>query len=68
MYYKVIGRRYKCTVCPDFDLCQSCESKEIRSKHNLIHDECKMPLSFKEGNTKDFETDGGRYAVALNQS
>lgn len=33
---KVIGRRYKCTECPDYDLCQSCESKGIHSEHNFM--------------------------------
>lgn len=25
------GRRYKCVVCPDFDLCEDCEGKKIHS-------------------------------------
>lgn len=29
----VIGLRFKCTVCPDYDLCGSCESKGLHSEH-----------------------------------
>merc|ERR1712018_1050794 len=30
------GFRYKCMVCPDYDLCGSCESKGIHPGHNMI--------------------------------
>jgi next-to-BRCA1 protein 1 len=33
----ITGDRYKCTVCPDFDLCSSCEKKEIHpASHALL--------------------------------
>lgn len=32
----VKGFRYKCTVCPDFDLCGNCESKGFHPAHNMI--------------------------------
>merc|ERR1712018_333072 len=30
------GFRYKCMVCPDYDLCGGCESKGIHPGHNMI--------------------------------
>ncbi|UJR27092.1 hypothetical protein I4U23_008393 [Adineta vaga] len=32
----IFGNRYKCTVCPDYDLCQGCSDKKIHSEHNMI--------------------------------
>ena len=31
----IIGNRYKCSVCPDYDLCESCHSKNIHPEHTL---------------------------------
>ncbi|XP_025978462.2 sequestosome-1 isoform X2 [Dromaius novaehollandiae] len=32
----VVGARFKCTVCPDYDLCSTCESKGIHKEHNMV--------------------------------
>lgn len=33
----VVGARFKCTVCPDYDLCSTCEGKGIHKEHNMIN-------------------------------
>ncbi|KAM9313435.1 sequestosome-1 [Gastrophryne carolinensis] len=32
----VVGNRYKCLICPDYDLCSTCEGKGIHKEHNMI--------------------------------
>ncbi|XP_067423273.1 sequestosome-1 isoform X2 [Emydura macquarii macquarii] len=32
----VVGARFKCTICPDYDLCSTCEGKGIHKEHNMI--------------------------------
>ena len=33
---EVRGSRYKCVVCPDYDLCMTCEGKGIHSEHQMM--------------------------------
>ncbi|CAF0934373.1 unnamed protein product [Adineta ricciae] len=32
----VIGFRYKCFVCPNYDLCEKCSAAGVHSEHNMI--------------------------------
>lgn len=32
----VRGKRYKCITCPDYDLCETCEGKNVHPQHNLL--------------------------------
>ncbi|XP_039934280.1 sequestosome-1 isoform X2 [Hirundo rustica] len=32
----VVGPRFKCTVCPDYDLCGTCEGKGVHKDHNMV--------------------------------
>ncbi|XP_005523620.1 PREDICTED: sequestosome-1 isoform X2 [Pseudopodoces humilis] len=32
----VVGTRFKCSVCPDYDLCSICEGKGIHKEHNMV--------------------------------
>ncbi|XP_077073362.1 sequestosome-1 [Siphateles boraxobius] len=32
----VLGTRFKCTSCPDYDLCSSCQSKGLHTEHALL--------------------------------
>ncbi|XP_027722910.1 sequestosome-1 isoform X2 [Vombatus ursinus] len=32
----VVGNRFRCTICPDYDLCSTCEGKGLHKEHNMI--------------------------------
>jgi hypothetical protein len=32
----VIGIRFKCSVCPDFNLCVRCQANRFHNKHSMI--------------------------------
>lgn len=32
----VCGARYKCMVCPDYDLCSTCEGRGIHGEHDMM--------------------------------
>ena len=40
----VIGMRYKCKQCPDFDLCSACKAKSMHSEHEFT--EISKPLRY----------------------
>ncbi|XP_073505867.1 sequestosome-1 isoform X2 [Phyllobates terribilis] len=43
----VVGNRYKCLTCPDYDLCSTCEGKGIHKEHNMIM--FPTPIPFPHG-------------------
>ncbi|KAG8579450.1 hypothetical protein GDO81_010895 [Engystomops pustulosus] len=43
----VVGNRYKCLICPDYDLCSTCEAKGIHKEHNMIM--FPTPIAFPHG-------------------
>lgn len=55
----IVGTRYKCTVCPDYDLCETCEPLHDRS-HPMI--KINVPLSEMgtPGMWEFFRATGGR--------
>merc|ERR1712110_1343779 len=42
----VLGPRYKCLACPDYDLCKICESRGLHSQHKMVRlpQPCKRDL------------------------
>ena len=38
----IVGVRYKCSECPDFDLCQECEAKDVHNHHVFL--KLKFPM------------------------
>lgn len=40
----IVGARYRCVVCPDFDLCEACDRAQVgdAGDHRLAHDMLKM--------------------------
>ncbi|CAB04847.1 ZZ-type domain-containing protein [Caenorhabditis elegans] len=33
---QIAGRRYKCTMCADFDICERCEAKSVHLQHAML--------------------------------
>merc|ERR1712110_1314084 len=42
----VLGPRYKCLACPDYDLCKICEGRGLHSQHKMVRlpQPCKRDL------------------------
>lgn len=53
----VVGNRYKCTQCPDFDLCQGCSDKNLHPEHNMI--KITRPFSHPFGGFRRCGSGGG---------
>ncbi len=32
----IVGVRYKCSACPNYDLCEACEAKGVHSEHTFV--------------------------------
>ncbi|KAA0709191.1 Sequestosome-1 Protein kinase C-zeta-interacting protein [Triplophysa tibetana] len=43
----VAGTRFKCTVCPDYDLCSTCQGKGLHKEHPLLPIFHPMPNMFE---------------------
>jgi hypothetical protein len=52
-YSFIKGKRYKCLICPDFDLCAACEQENIH-KHPMMVFCNKIDTDFAEGVTNLF--------------
>ncbi|XP_077589178.1 LOW QUALITY PROTEIN: sequestosome-1 [Stigmatopora nigra] len=45
----VVGVRFKCAVCPDYDLCVDCWSKGIHPEHSLVGSPGVRPVRASQG-------------------
>lgn len=50
----IAGVRYKCAECPDYDLCEECESKDVHSHHTFLKVKTHQHIDVMES----FRTDG----------
>ena len=52
--FPILGNRYKCGVCPNFDFCENCEKKEaLKHGHPLVRLPCNNMIRFIKCNMKD---------------
>ena len=49
---EIYGVRYKCLVCPDFDLCSACERKGEHVEHNMVS--IRDPLNYSPWGARPF--------------
>ena len=51
--FPILGNRYKCGVCPNFDFCENCEKKEaLKHGHPLVRLPCNNMIRFIKCNMK----------------
>jgi hypothetical protein len=56
----IIGPRYKCSTCPDYDLCLNCEKKGIHKEHSLVK------ITKRRELTKDCQINNSKWCSACN--
>eukprot|EP00830_Metopus_es_P021206 TRINITY_DN8765_c0_g1_i1.p1 TRINITY_DN8765_c0_g1~~TRINITY_DN8765_c0_g1_i1.p1 ORF type:complete len:464 (-),score=110.55 TRINITY_DN8765_c0_g1_i1:48-1439(-) len=49
----IIGIRYKCSQCPDYDLCERCEAKGTHNHHSLLKIKNPVPRPVPNRNPND---------------
>merc|ERR550519_582856 len=60
----LVGFRYKCVTCDDYDLCGNCESAGIHSQHNMVRIASPDPHhKMLKTDNHDYDTDLVLYAV-----
>jgi len=55
----IVGTRYKCTVCPDYDLCENCEPEHDRSHPTIKINEPLGQMQSKAGLWEFMKATGG---------
>lgn len=50
----IAGFRYKCAECPDYDLCEGCEAKDVHSHHTFLKVKTHQHIDVMES----YRTDG----------
>jgi len=56
----IVGTRYKCTVCPDYDLCENCEPEHDRAHPTIKINEPLGQMHSKAGLWEFMKATGGR--------
>ncbi|KAF4652715.1 hypothetical protein FOZ61_002069 [Perkinsus olseni] len=41
--FPIVGRRYKCTTCPDYDMCEACYQGRTEDTHDATHKFSEVP-------------------------